>query len=148
MKKRTDKYLELHGTIMRALTAYIDEHGTIPSYRTLAKVTGISKSAIHKHLDEVDMDFVQDSLFKTIGHRMLISLSQRAIATGDPKSVELYYKLVFGWKPGLDLTSEGEAIRPTTEIVLNLPNEEATELINQAKPRVGSTGEHQADTEG
>jgi len=85
-----------HQLITRAVSAYMREHGVMPTKSTIAAQTGLSRQTVAKHLTEYKQhpEFTaQKEQFKFMTHNILANVYKQA-GNGDVKAARLYFEMV------------------------------------------------------
>jgi len=95
LSKRSDWEANQFTVRKEVLESYL-EHRVVPTQEQLAERCGLSRSTVQRHLQHLSLEDVVPQ-YRAFGEMVIDKLMMRAIASGDPSAVKLYFQLVFGW---------------------------------------------------
>lgn len=97
-KKRKD-WRSVHRNIGTAFTSYYRASKKSPTYDDLARMVGVSRRTIVRHMQDIDFDgllYRQRQEVSSLAPNALMAIYNSAIH-GSPKSQKIMLQLIFGW---------------------------------------------------
>ena len=100
-------------TDQKIKNAYVDiikAEKRIPTQEKVAKLCGISRDTVSRHLNRIDLaELVQP--FRIFGNDVLMGLRNKAI-TGDVQAAKLFFMLIYDWNEKTALDVSVKQIQP------------------------------------
>ena len=95
MTKKQRDYQQTEEMIKKAYMSVIKEKKRMPSQGEVAKIVGVSRVTVNKHLNSIDLSKLVQP-YRLFGNEVLTGLMKKA-SEGDTQAAKLFFMLIYDW---------------------------------------------------
>lgn len=106
MNKKQRDYQQTEEMIKNAYKDIIKDEKRMPSQGEVAKMVGVSRVTVNKHLNSIDLSKLVQP-FRLFGNEVLTGLMKKA-SEGDTQAAKLFFMLIYDWSEKQKIEHEGE----------------------------------------
>ena len=106
MTKKQRDYQQTEEAIKKAYMGVIKEHKRMPSQGEVAKIVGVSRVTVNKHLNSIDLSKLVQP-YRLFGNEVLTGLMKKA-SGGDTQAAKLFFMLIYDWSEKQEVEHRGE----------------------------------------
>ena len=109
MNKKQRDYQQTEEAIKKAYMNVIKEQKRMPSQGEIAKIVGVSRVTVNKHLNSIDLSKLVQP-YRLFGNEVLTGLMKKASA-GDTQAAKLFFMLIYDWSEKQQIEHKIEGVQ-------------------------------------